>query len=462
MEYAVVDLETTGGDARNGRVIEVAIYIFDGEKLKDSYSTLVNPGVSIPAFITQLTGINEDMLVNAPTFEEVADKVEDFTKDRVFVAHNVGFDYSFLRNEFKKLDRRFIRKRLCTVRLSRKIFPGLRSYSLGKLCSQFDIPLENRHRAFGDARATTQLLKHLISSDLYGALEDSLKRYSREAILPPNMPREDYDDLPEEPGVYYFLDRTGKVIYVGKAKSLRDRVTSHFMDNEVKGKSRMFKSEIYNITYELCGNELVALLLESNEIKRLWPKYNWSQKRPSNNWALRAYEDQLGYMRFVLSKGRSIDPPIVTFNSFSEGWAYLGALVEEFSLCPKLAGIQKTSRACYNLESGKCKGACSGEEKPARYNKRMEKAINSIDDSGETFAIIGNGRTTEELSVVVMEQGKYLGFGYFQEDLQVNDVEDFKELVSPYSDNLDIQRLIRGYLFRNPKAKVLHFSAVEV
>ena len=143
MEYAVVDLETTGGDARHGRVIEVAIYVFNGTDLIDSYSSLVNPGVALPRFITQLTGISDKMLVDAPVFEDIADQVEELTKDRVFVAHNVGFDYSFLRNEFKKLDRRFIRKRLCTVRLTRKIFPGLRSYSLGKLCNQFDIPLEN-------------------------------------------------------------------------------------------------------------------------------------------------------------------------------------------------------------------------------------------------------------------------------------------------------------------------------
>ena len=266
MEFAVVDLETTGGDARHGRVIEVAIYIFDGTKIIDNYSTLVNPGIKVPPFITQLTGISNEMLVDAPVFEEISDKVHDLTNDRVFVAHNVGFDYSFLRNEFKKLNRNFIRKRLCTVRLTRSIFPGLKSYSLGKLTGQFDIPIENRHRAFGDARATTALLKHLISCDLHGAVEESLKRFSKEAILPPNLPREDFDELPEEPGVYYFHDHAGKVIYVGKARSLRDRVTSHFMDNEVSGKSRLFKSEIFNISYELCGNDLIDLLLESHEI----------------------------------------------------------------------------------------------------------------------------------------------------------------------------------------------------
>lgn len=462
MEYAVVDLETTGGDARNSRVIEVAIYIFDGKKVLDSFSTLVNPGVEVPRFITQLTGISTEMLEGAPSFDEVINTIDDITKDRIFVAHNVGFDYSFLRTEFKKLDRRFIRKRLCTVRLTRKIFPELRSYSLGKLCQQFDIPLENRHRAFGDAHATTALLKQLIASDLNGALEDSLKRYSREAILPPNLPKDDFEDLPEEAGVYYFHDSGGKVIYVGKAKSLRDRVTSHFMDTEVSGKSRKFKTEIHNISYELCGNELISLLLESSEIKHLWPKYNWSQKRPSNNWALRSYEDQNGYQRLVISKGRSLETPRIIFNSFNEGWAYILSLVTEFNLCPKLGGLQKANGACYDFASGKCMGACQGEELPDIYNTRVSEALNSIDNNEGSMAVIGQGRTTEENSVVLMENGHYLGFGFVQEDLNLTEFNDFKDVVKPYKDNLDVQRIIRGYISKSPRAKVIRFDPIEI
>ena len=462
MEFAVVDLETTGGDARHGRVIEVAIYVFDGTKILDSYSSLINPGVMIPLFITQLTGITNEMLIDAPPFEEVMDKVEDLTRDKIFVAHNVGFDYSFLRNEFKKQDERFIRKRLCTVRLTRKIFPGLQSYSLGKLCRQFDIPLENKHRAFGDARATTALLKHLVSSDLHGAIEESLKRYSREAILPPNLPKEDYEDLPEEPGVYYFHDNTAKVIYVGKARNLRDRITNHFMDYEVSGKSRQFKSEIHNISYELCGNELIALLLESHEIKRLWPKYNWSQKRPSTNWALRSYEDQNGYQRLVVSRGRSIEPPPVIFNSFSEGWTFLQILINDFDLCPKLSGIQKARYECYEYASGKCKGACTGKEEVESYNARVKEALAGIHNSEESFAIIGEGRTTEESSIVLMDRGHYLGFGYLQEDMQVSDLEELREFINPLKDNLDVQRIIRGHLNRNGKGKVIRFNSVKI
>jgi DNA polymerase-3 subunit epsilon len=280
--------------------------------------------------------------------------------------------------------------------------------------------------------------------------------------LPPNLPREDYEELPEEPGVYYFHDNQGKVIYVGKARSLRDRVTNHFMDNEVTGKSRMFKSEIHNISYELCGNELVALLLESHEIKRLWPKYNWSQKRPNSSWALRSYEDQNGYSRLVLSRGRSIEPPLVVFNSFSEGWTFLQALISDFNLCPKLGGIQKTASECYDYAAGNCLGACAKEEKPDSYNDRVAGALDSIINSEESFAISGVGRTTEESSVILMEKGSYLGFGFFQEDMQISDFDQFKDFISPYKDNLDIQRIIRGHLNRNGKTKVIQYNSVII
>jgi len=457
MEYAIVDLETTGGNARTSRVIEVAVLAFDGNKVIDEYSTLVNPGIQVPGFITNLTGITTDMLADAPSFEEVADQVASITRDRIFVAHNVGFDYSFLRNEFKKTDRQFIRKRLCTVRLTRTVFPKLKSYSLGNICRKLDIPIEGRHRAYGDARATTALLKHLIINDINNAIDTALKRYSREAILPPNLPKEDFEDLPEDPGVYYFHDKRGKVIYVGKAKSLRDRVSGHFLNNEVSGKSRLFKSEIHHISYELCGNELVALLLESHEIKRLWPKYNAAQKRPAMNWALHAYEDQHGFMRLTVSKGKPAETPPVIFKSFTDGWAFLRALTREHRLCARLNGLQNGKGPCYEYTSGICKGACNGQETSKRYNKRVSKALHEIKNRADSFAVIGDGRTTEESSVVLIEKGKYIGYGFVQDDMQVTGINQFRNTITPFKDNPDVQRIIKWYLAGKAKDTVVHF-----
>jgi len=456
VEYAIVDLETTGGDSRSGRVIEVAIYVFDGDKIIDEFASLVNPGRSIPPFITNLTGITNEMLEDAPAFDEIADKVDSLTHERIFVAHNVGFDYSFLRTEFKLLDRRFIRKRICTVRLTRAIFPNIGSYSLGNLCKKFDITIHDRHRAFGDALATTALLKQLIVSDIDGKIEESLKRYSRESMLPPNLPKEDFEDLPEEPGVYFFHNQKGKIIYVGKANNLRDRVSGHFMDNDVAGKSRQFKAEIFNVSYELSGNELIALLLESAEIKKLWPKYNSSQKRPPLYWSIRGYTDQLGYTRLVVARGKSQDLQRI-FISHNEAWGFLKRFSAENGLCAKLSGLQKSDGACYAHENGVCSGACLGIENPPQYNKRVQDAINEVVEERESYAIIGNGRSTEESSVVLVEEGKYVGFGFISEP-QISSIDDVKEIISPQIDNPDIQRIISWYLSRNPRLKRLNFA----
>ena len=215
--YAVVDLETTGGFALRNRITEVAIYRFDGCQVLDEFHSLVNPERPIPPFITQLTGITNDMVSCAPTFKDIAAVIDEFTMDHVLVAHNAGFDYSFLRREFKSLGTNYIRKKLCTVRLSRKIIPGLHSYSLGTLCATLGISIKDRHRAFGDAKATVKLLQHLISQDTMQHIPEALRRNSREGTLPPNLPKDQFEQLPEDVGVYFFLDRKGKVIYVGES-----------------------------------------------------------------------------------------------------------------------------------------------------------------------------------------------------------------------------------------------------
>ena len=163
--YAVIDIETTGGFAQRNRITEIAIYVFDGTKIVEEFRSLVNPEREIPNYIALLTGINNDMVASAPSFKSIAPTIEELTKDKIFVAHNAGFDYSFIRKEFRELGINFVRKKLCTVRLSRNIIPGLHSYGLGTLCATLGIPIEHRHRAFGDARATVSLLHYLIKHD---------------------------------------------------------------------------------------------------------------------------------------------------------------------------------------------------------------------------------------------------------------------------------------------------------
>ncbi|NDB53440.1 MAG: DNA polymerase III subunit epsilon, partial [Chitinophagaceae bacterium] len=229
--YAVVDIETTGSHAAANGITEIAIHIFDGTAVVETFESLVNPLQSIPPFIQQMTGITNEMVATAPPFSAIASKVYELLKGQIFVAHNVQFDYTFVKTQLKAEGFELQSPKLCTVRLSRQILPGYPSYSLGKLCRSLGIQLENRHRAGGDTAATVALFKKLIHEDQQHHIAKSLKRNSKDWILPPNVPKSDFDQLPTRPGVYYFHDKKGKVVYVGKAINIRFRVNSHFSND---------------------------------------------------------------------------------------------------------------------------------------------------------------------------------------------------------------------------------------
>jgi DNA polymerase-3 subunit epsilon len=448
--YAVVDIETTGNITGRHKITEIAIYIFDGEKIVDEYQTLINPESSIPPYISSMTGITNKMVENAPKFYEVAKEIFMKLDGHIFVAHNVNFDYGFIREEFKSLGGDFQSKKLCTVRLSRKIIPGLPSYSLGNLTRHLGIRINGRHRAYGDAKATVKVLQHLLENDNDNYIEKALKRNSYEATLPPNLTKDQFSDLPEKTGVYYFHDQKGKVIYVGKAKNIKSRIKNHFSSgSETSQKQNLFR-DIFDISYELCGNELIALLFEAHEIKRLWPQFNRAQKRISWNFGIYSYEDQQGYKRFSISKINKLGEPFVVFKTQMEARNFLNKIVRDFELCPKLCGLQKSPSSCFDYQIKKCNGACVGKEKPVKYNKRYNKAFNAFQKLNESMAIIGSGRSVDESSVAWIESGKYLGFGYFDSSLDLSNVFQLRSCIKSYDDDQDIQRIIQMYL-RNYK-----------
>lgn len=454
--FTVVDIETTGGTARSHKIIEVAIVTFDGKQIVDTYATLINPKKYVPPFITSLTGISNEMIEDAPTFEEVADVILERTKDKIFVAHNVNFDYSFLKQEFSILGVNFDRKRLCTVRLAKKIMPGFRSYSLGTLTNQLGITIHDRHRALGDAEATAEVLKLLIENDGNDFINYSLKKTSREATLPANLPKEVFNNLPEKSGVYYFHNDKGKVVYVGKAKNIKSRILGHFTGESSNGK-RLFHESIHNISFELTGNELVALLLESREIKRLWPEYNRIQKYTAKNHGLYQYADRNGYKRLTISKTQPGSKPIASFRNFQDGRSFVHNLTTKFKLCPKLCGLQKSTEACFDHKLGSCDGACNGAITANYYNKRFELALESIEEEKKTYAIIGNGREAEEKTLVLVENGVYLGHGFTEYNVSANTFVELKDRITTYPDNQDIQKILNMHLTHTHKDNIVYF-----
>ncbi len=453
--YAIVDIETTGGFSVPNRITEVAVVVHDGLQVVEEYRTLVNPGRTVPGFITGLTGISTEMVREAPGFDEIADELHALLKDKVFVAHNVTFDYSFIKAEFKRVGLEFNRPKLCTVRLSRQIFPGLKSYSLGRICEHAGIVIQDRHRAYGDAAATATLFGCLITNDREGCIPKALKRNSGEAFLPPNMTLEKFISLPEEVGVYYFHDLHGKVIYVGKALNIKSRFKAHFSGGSKS--SQAMKAEVHEVSFELTGSDFLAQLLEALEIKRLWPKYNRSQKVRGTSWGIYSYEDALGYKRFQIAKVKPFHAPLFSFVSHAEAWKLLLSKIDEYRLCPKLCGIQKSSGACYAFQDQKCNGACCGKEDVESYNAKIGRLIQSLEQQPSKLLIKEKGRTKEEQAAILFDGGFLSAYGFIDNTTSYNRPEEVVFHLKKVKTVPETQNILRYYL-ANAKSDILELQ----
>lgn len=447
--YAIVDIETTGAYAAANSITEISIHLSDGQNVTGKYSTLINPGQPIPPYITAMTGITNQMVADAPRFEEVAENIYTLLHDKIFIAHNVSFDYSFIKSHLQEAGFDLNTKKLCTVRLSRKIFPGFSSYSLGKLSQSLGIEITDRHRAGGDAEATAKIFHLLVENDKEQFIQKSLQRNSKEWILPPNVPKEHFDALPYSPGVYYFHNEKGKVVYVGKANNIRYRVNSHFSNNSESRQKQNFMKHVYAISFQPCGTELMACILESAEIKKRWPVFNSSQKRWEDIYGIFVYEDQRGYLRLAIDKNRKRLNPVYTFHYLVDGHAMIRKLVKEFHLCPKLCFLQKDEQECEGMKEEICKGACEQKETPARYNKRVKKACDTL-TAQPSFAIMDKGLNGEDRSCILVCEGKFYGMGYLPAGIPVADTDTIKAYLEQYRENSFIRNIINGFAARFP------------
>jgi DNA polymerase-3 subunit epsilon len=454
MLYAVVDIETTGGHASGNGITEISILIHDGQKVVDEYETLVNPDQHIPDYIQSLTGISNEMVDEAPYFAAVAPKIYQLLHDKIFVAHNVNFDFSFVRHQLAISGFQLQSKKLCTVRMSRKIFPGHPSYSLGKLCSALHIDLKNRHRAGGDAAATAILLSKLLEKDTEGIIHQSLFKASKEQALPPNLSKSQIDTLPSCPGVYYFKDQKGKIIYIGKAINIKKRVCSHFSGNSITRQRQEFLKNIHQVDFGTCGTELMALILEAAEIQKHWPENNRALKRFEQKYALYTFEDQKGYIRIGIDKYKKNTHALYTFNNLLAAHNLLRGLITTHQLCEKLCFIQKNRSSCTAHAEGNCNGACLGIEDAAVYNERVDLAILALKSSLPSFAIIDSGRNAEEQSCLWVEEGKFYGMGYISYYTDITDLEALKSCIVPYPSNDYILNMVLGYAETHPEKKI--------
>jgi DNA polymerase III subunit epsilon len=442
MLYAIVDIETTGSYALGNGITEIAIAIHDGTQVIDFYETLVNPHRPIPYFIQSLTGISDAMVKKAPSFSEVAAHIHGLLQDKVFVAHNVNFDYSFVKHNLEEAGYNYEARKLCTVRLARKILPGYKSYSLGKLCHQLGIGISNHHRAGGDTRATAALFTMLVAQDKDNVMTAMLKGRNREQYLPPHLPVEQIDNLPPTPGVYYFYNGTGKVIYVGKAVNIAKRVKSHFSNNKTGKQKQDFLREIHRISYRECATELMAHILESTEIRRIWPVHNRSQRGYLPQFGLYVYDDRNGFKRFGIEKTRRAFKPLYTFNTLIEGHNWLRKLIDEFGLCMRLCNLAKVVPCADGVHAEDCNGECPDALGYQLYNRRVEEAVDWMQKHLPTFAFVDKGISSDEQSCILVKKGNFCGMGYITDEQPLKDLELLQEKLEPYQDNDYIRNLI--------------------
>lgn len=455
MQYAIIDVETTGYGGSGARITDIAVFIHDGRNIIEEFQTFINPETYIPENITRLTRITNEMVAHAPKFYEVAKKIFQLTEGKVFVAHNVNFDYGIIRKEFARLGGEYELETLCTIKLSRRLIPGFKSYSLGNLCNELNIDNKDAHRAYGDARATVELFELLVEKSLELG-ENDLKpiKLKKQINLPPMLEREVYGQLPETFGVYYFHNSENEIIYVGKANNIKQRVASHF--NDKKRKEQQMFEQTANITYKLCGSELVSLLFESAEIKRLFPMYNRSQKKLLETHLLFHYENGGGVTCLNIGPNKQQTDAIVTFYNARQAKNMLEGLVEEFELCPKYCGLEQSKGACFASGIKKCKGVCAGQEPIEDYNKRVKQAMDSLRIPKKDFWILEDGRTEEEMTVIMVKDGIYLGFGFCEsKEATQTEFADLTKRINEYPDNSDARRIIRAFLKNNKEARVL-------
>jgi DNA polymerase-3 subunit epsilon len=452
--YAILDIETTGGQFNEEGITEIAIYKFDGHEIVDQFISLVNPEIPIQPFVVKLTGINNAMLRSAPKFFEVAKRIIEMTNDCVLVAHNADFDYRILRTEFRRLGYDFNQKTLCTVELSKKLLPEQTSHSLGKLVRALGIPMADRHRASGDAMATVKLFKLLLDKDLEKVIvKELIKSEIQKGIAPKLL--DIVESLPSKTGIYYIHREDGSLIFIGKSKNIKKRVNQHFTG--ITKSAKKIQNEVFTVTYEETGSELIALLKEAEEIKINRPIYNRMSPKSHFSWALYAEKDANGYLNLKLQKADGRKKEIKAYTSLQEGKDALFRITSHHQLCQKLTGLYETKTHCFQHTINECDGACIGKITAMEYNARVQTFIDKNLFENKTLVIVDKGRTITERSAILVENGVYKGYAFYDLNYQINKIEILRNIIIPMQSNRDTRNSIQSYLRKGKMMKIVNF-----
>ncbi|MBT7656190.1 MAG: GIY-YIG nuclease family protein [Flavobacteriales bacterium] len=441
--FAILDIETTGGKYDEEGITEIAVYRYDGQEVVDQFSTLVNPEREIQPFVQKLTGINSKMLQNAPRFFQIAKRVIELTEDCVLVAHNAEFDYRILRTEFRRLGYTYNRKSLCTVALSQLLLPEQESFKLGKLVRSLGIPISDRHRAQGDALATVKLFQLLLEKDSKKIIiSEQIKSLHNN-----EMPKAFYkiiEGLPTQTGVYYLHGKDNEIIYIGKSKNIRKRVSSHLTGKSPK--SKKIQQQIIQVSFEKTGCEFIALLKEQHEIKSNQPRFNQASKHRLFPMGIRVERDVHGYDQLLIEQTLTRQDYIRCYRNKKAAVGQLFYWLEQYELCQNKTTLKNSKEQCARRTLKKCPGACESLEGADLYNKKIEALCADLVLPQENCVVTSIGRENGEYSFLLLQEGKFKGYGYYDLNHQINTLSKVQSRLIAMDSNPDCQALVHHFI----------------
>lgn len=446
--FAFVDVETTGMSIIRDRIIEIGILRVENGKLVSTFNSLINPQAYLSSYIENMTGIASKELENAPTFNCVKKDILNHLTDSIFVAHNSRFDYAFIKNEFKRLDITFSAKNLCTVKLSKYLFPRYKHHGLDNIIDRFNIACRNRHRAFDDAKVLWEFFQIVKTQFDEEKIKKAFKFITKRTTTPLNITDKIINKLPESSGVYIFYGKSGAPLYIGKSVNIKERVLSHFSNDHNSPLEMKITQNIESIeTIETAG-ELGALFKESMLIKKMQPLYNRKLRIKKSLVVLKKVKDKKGFETVEISVPGKINAVdlydiLGIFKSKKQTIDFLKFAAKKYNLCEKILGIEKAKKSCFGYHLEQCFGACIGLEKPVRYNLRFMEAfykdkIKPWPFKGPVLIKESNGFEGEE--VFLVDKWCLLGSYKSNEDLNT------KTKINTYDFDQDVYKILTRYL----------------
>lgn len=438
--YAVIDIETTGGQFNKEGITEIAIYKFDGVQIVDQFISLINPEIPIQPFVVKLTGINNAMLRQAPKFFEVAKRIVEITDGCIIVAHNAAFDYRVLKLEFDRLGYAFQRPTLCTVEMSKMLLPDAKAYSLGKLVRSLGIPIADRHRASGDALATLKLFKLLLDKDMDKQIvKKQVKNELYQGISPKLF--DILENIPSTVGIFYVHNTKGNIIFIGKSNNMRKKLNQIFTsDTKI---AKRIQNEVYTVTFEETGNELVALLKEREELLHNKPVLNPLQRKSPFLWSVYIEKANSGYLTLKIQKSDGRKEAVQSFKNQKTAVQFIDGIYRQNEI------VEEVQNALLSSDDQKYP--------VSMHNELFESLIAAERRKWQHLVIVLKGRNLNEKSAIVIENSVFKGYCFYDLNYQILNTEVLNKILIPLVHTKDIVNTIKHYLYTKKDYKVISF-----